>query len=908
MARKGPGLLAVSGRDASPYRRFDDDEGVPMSLSTDLTRTLLADGTMVTVRELGPADHDRVVALHQAMPDEDRYLRFFSAGLPPMDSFVDRITSTDQRDHGAIGVFDGDQLLGMAVYVVIKNSTPPTGDVALVVSHDVQHHGIGTVLVEHLGSMARGRGVRRFTADVLPTNWRMLRVFKDLGLDVVMKLDFDVIRVTINLEPDDHYLDAVANRERTADDASLQAVLRPRSVTVIGASRKRGSVGHAVLANILNGNFTGEITAVNPHAHEVLGVPCHPSVAMIPDVPELAVVCVPAKAVPEVAEECGRAGVRALLVISSGLSTDPGLGRRLLDTARVYGMRLVGPNCLGLVNTDPLVRLDATFARSGLTRGQVGVVTQSGGIAIALLEELGRLGLGVSTLVSTGDKYDVSGNDLIHWWEDDPHTRIAVMYMESFGNPRKFSRLARRLARTKPVLAVRAGSTDVGQRAAASHTAASATPTVLRDALYRQAGVITVDRLSELIETVAVLARQPLPAGNRVAVVSNAGGAGVLAADACVQNGLLVPSLTTATQDELRAVLPGLASLSNPVDTTAVVDNEVFTHALQAVLADPGIDAVLAIAAPTALGDPATAMASVRSDKTLVAVRVGQAASVDWLGGLPCFADSAAAAVALAHAADRAVWLRRPHGEPPVVADIDVEAAAQVVADHLAAHPDGGWLGPEQVVTLLRAFGLPMLGEVFATDADAAVVAWQEFGVPVAVKAVADGLLHKSRGGGVRLGLAGEADVRTAVDGFAERFGPALHGVLVQPMVPPGRELLVGVSADAVFGPLVVFGLGGVDTDLVNDRTARLVPLTDVDAEEMLDDIRSAPKLFRTTVDRAVVQDVLMRVARLAEVLLEVAELDINPLVVGEGSGIVVDARVRVTPTEYMDPYLRRMR
>lgn len=879
-----------------------------MSVSTDVTRVLLADGAMVAVRELCPTDHDQVVALHQAMPEEDRYLRFFSAGLPPMDGFVDRITSANQDDHGAIGVYEGDTLLGMAVYVVVRNSTPLTADVALVVSHDVQHHGIGTVLVEHLGSLARGRGVRRFTADVLPTNWRMLRVFSDLGLDMAMTPDFDVIRVTINLEPDDRYLDAVADRERVADDASLQALLRPRSVTVVGASRKTGSVGHAVLSNILDGNFTGEITAVNPHAHEVLGVPCHPSVGVIPDVPELAVVCVPARAVPEVAEECGQAGVRALLVISSGLSTDPDLGRRLLDTVREYGMRLVGPNCLGLVNSDPLVRLDATFARGGLVRGQIGVVTQSGGIAIALLAELGRLGLGVSTLVSTGDKYDVSGNDLIHWWEDDPHTRIAVMYMESFGNPRKFSRLARRLARTKPVLAVRAGTTEVGQRAAASHTAATATSTVLRDALYRQAGVIAVDRLSELTETVAVLARQPLPAGNRVAVVSNAGGTGVLAADACVQNGLSVPGLSPATQGELRAVLPDLASVGNPVDTTAVVPNEVFADTLRTVLADPGIDAVLAIAAPTALGDPATAIGSVRPEKTLVAVRVGQATSVDWLGDLPCFADAAAAAAALGHAAQRMLWLHRPRGDAPDIPNIDAEAAAELVADHLAAHPDGGWLGPEQVVTLLRAFGLPMLGEVFAVDAEAAVRAWREFGVPVAVKAVADGLLHKSRGGGVRLALATEADVRGAVTGFAEKFGPALHGVLVQPMIPAGRELLVGVTSDAVFGPLVVFGLGGTDTDLVNDRTARLVPLTDVDADEMLTGIRSAPKLFTSTADKAVVRDVLVRVARMAEVLPEVAELDVNPLVVADGNGIVVDARVRVQPTEYVDHYLRRMR
>ncbi|MET0234297.1 MAG: GNAT family N-acetyltransferase [Kibdelosporangium sp.] len=878
-----------------------------MKMTTEAVKSLLADGTMVTVRELRAADHDYVVALHKAMPDEDRYLRFFSMSSPPVDSFVAKVLAEDSESHGGVGVFEGDVLLGMAAYLVIKDSSPVTGDVALVVSHQAQHHGIGTILLEHLGSLARGRGVERFAADVLPSNWRMLQVFSNIGFAVHTKADFDAIEVDIDLMPSDGYLDAVATRERVADKASLQALLRPRSVTVVGAGRKPQSIGNAVLSNVLAGGFAGEITAVNPHAREVLGVPCFSSVAAIPDVPELAVLCVPAAAVPKVAAECGEAGVRALLVISSGLSTDPVLAKQLLDTVREHGMRMVGPNCLGVVNSEPAVQLDASFARGGLTMGEVGVVTQSGGIAIALLEELRRLGLGVSTLVSTGDKYDLSGNDMLHWWENDFRTRIAVLYMESFGNPRKFSRLARHLARSKPVLAVRAGSTEVGQRAAASHTAASATPTVLRDALFKQAGVIAVDRLSELTDTIAVLSRQPLPAGNRVVVVSNAGGAGVLAADACIQNGLLVPALADATREKLNAVLPALASTSNPVDTTAVVDNEVFAEALRIVLADEGIDAVIAIAAPTALGDPAGGIAA-GAGKTVVAVRLGQDSAIDWINGLPCFADAAAAAVALAHAAERSAWLRRPHGTAPDLPGIEPELARGVVRDYLASQPQGGWLGPEEVVALLRAFGLPVLGEIFAPDASAAVAAQAEFGTPVAMKAVASGLLHKSRGGGVRLGLATADEVREAYETFTDRFGSALHGVVVQPMVPPGRELLIGVSSDPTFGPLVVFGLGGVDTDMLDDRTARLVPVTDVDADEMLDSIRSAPKLFTSEVDKPAVRDVLLRVARLAELLPEVAELDINPLVAGPHGGIVVDARVRITPTRYVDPFLRRMR
>ncbi|MFC5102739.1 GNAT family N-acetyltransferase [Kibdelosporangium philippinense] len=866
-----------------------------------MSEVLLTDGAMVTVRQLTAADHDQVVALHKAMPDEDRYLRFFSMSVPPIDIFVTKVLD----ENAGVGAFDGHVLLGMAAYVVIQGSAPVTADVALVVAHQVQHHGIGTLLLEHLGSLARSHGVQRFTADVLPGNWRMLRVFSDMGLAVSTRPNFDVVKVDVDLVPGEGYLDAVAVRERVAATASLQPLFCPDSVTVIGAGRKPESIGHAVLSNILAGGFTGMVTAVNPHAREVLGVACYPSVSAIPNAPDLAVTCVPAAAVADVAAECGQVGVRALLVISSGLSTNPVQAKRLLDTVRQYGMRMVGPNCLGVVNSE--VRLDASFAAGGLSAGEVGVVTQSGGIAIALLEQLRRLGLGVSTLVSTGDKYDVSGNDLLHWWESDIRTKVAVLYLESFGNPRKFSRLARHLARSKPVLAIRAGSTEAGQRAAASHTAATATPAVLREALFRQAGVIAVDRLSELTGTIALLSRQPLPNGNRVAVISNAGGAGVLAADACVQNGLIMPALSERTRGELKKVLPALASVHNPVDTTAVVADEIFNQALQIVLDDDQVDAVIAIAAPTALGDPSSAITA-ETDKTLIAVRLDQGNVVDWLNGLPCFADPGAAAVALGHAAERATWLRRPAGRVPDLPAVDATAARKVVRDHLATHSHGEWLEPEQVVALLRAFGLPVLGEMFAPDMETAVAAQREFDGPVAMKAVAAGLLHKSRGGGVRLGLAGSAEVRAAFEEFSGRFGPALHGVVVQPMVQPGRELLIGVTSDPTFGPLVVFGLGGVDTDMLDDRTARLVPVTDVDADEMLGAIRSARGVFTSDVDKQLVRDVLLRVARLAELLPEVAELDINPLVVGRDGGIVVDARVRIEPVRYTDPYLRRLR
>ncbi len=529
-------------------------------------RALLTDGRIVSIRRLAGSDAASVLRLHEQLPEHDRYLRFFTLGTARLAAFTARLTAADDAHRGALGAFDGAELVGVAHYDVLDD--PAAAEVALVVNHAVQAGGVGTLLLEHLASLARDRGVRRFVAEVLAPNGRMTRVFVDCGLPVSVDHDGSVQHVIVQLDPDDHYLDAVTERERRADAASLRSVLCPRVVAVIGASRRDGAIGHAILRRIAEGGFGGRLFAVNPHATEIAGVPAYASVAALPEVPDLAVVCVPAAAVPGVAEDCGRRGVRALLVITAGLTGDEPVRRGLLDAVRRHGLRLVGPNCLGLDNTDPRVRLDATFSDLAAPSGPVGVATQSGGAGIALLDQLGHLGLGVSTLVSMGDKYDVSGNDLLRWWLGDDPTEVAVLYLESFGNPRKFSRLARRLAQRKPVIALRIGNTAVTQPAAASHTAAAAPPAATRDALYHQAGVIAVDTLTELVATTAVLCWQPVPGGSRVVVLSNAGAVGVLAADACASDGLSLPELSEHTRATLRELLPQHASVDNPVDTT----------------------------------------------------------------------------------------------------------------------------------------------------------------------------------------------------------------------------------------------------------------------------------------------------------------------------------------------------
>jgi acyl-CoA synthetase (NDP forming)/GNAT superfamily N-acetyltransferase len=852
---------------------------------------LLTDGSAVTVRELGPDDVSALLALHRSLPVEDRYLRFFSTSPRQLEDFVERMVSPDAPKHVVLGAFRGDRLLGAASYVVVRDTD--FAEVALVVSHAEQTHGLGTLLLEHLASLARARGVRRFTAEVLTINGRMLRVFTDMGFVTGIVPDGEVMYVELLLEPGDRYLDAVSERESVADVASLTHVLRPGSIAVVGAGRSPSSVGHAVLRNLAEGDFTGDLYAVNPHAKSVAGVDCHASIEELPEAPELAVLCVPAKAVPAVAEACGRRGVRALVVISSGVEPTA-----LRNAVRAHGMRLVGPNCLGVSTSSSAIRMNATFSAHATLAGDIGLVTQSGGVAIAVQEELRRLGLGLSSLVSTGDKLDISSNDLLMWWSQDPGTRFAVLYLESFGNPRKFARLARRIARHKPVLAIRAATSEAGQRAAASHTASTATPSVIRDALFRQAGVIAVDSVPELTDVLMALSWQPLPRGRSVAVLSNAGGLGVLAADACVREGLHMAELSAGTVQALSTLLPATASGGNPVDTTAVVDEQTFARCLDAIAADPAVDAVITVTVPTALGDP-TGGVHPFADKPVLAVRTGQTERL--AGEIPCYAEPARAAVALARLVERAEWLARP-SEYVRPDGIDLDAARRVVARRA-----DGWLTPDETVLLLKAFGLPVLGGTLVTTEEHAVAARHAYDVPVALKAVADDLLHKSKGGGVELGLGDAGAVAEAFRAFQDRFGDRLRGVFVQPMAARGRELLVGIATDEKFGPLVVTGLGGVDTDVIDDRAAALAPLSTTDADDLVHGFRAAGRVL-TEADAAAVRDVLLRVAELAGALPEVAELDINPLVVTETGCLVVDARVRIAPAHETDPFLRQLR
>ncbi|MFF1607536.1 GNAT family N-acetyltransferase [Amycolatopsis sp. NPDC058278] len=874
-------------------------------MSVDVgSRALLADGDVVLVRPLHPADTAEVLGLHTRLTQQDTYFRFFGARPSRLDDLAAQIAGDPGPGHYAVGCYLRSDLLGVANYEVLENSTD--AEVALVVDAAARTQGVATLLMEHLVSHARKTGLKRFVAEVLAENAKIIHVFADLGLRFEASVEGPEREVVMILEEDATYLDAVLKRDSVADAASLAHVLKPASIALIGAGRRPGSVGHAVLANLLAAGYPGHVEVVNPHAGEILGVPSVASVAELSRTPELAVVCLPAAAAADAVEACGERGVRAVLVISSGLTGTPA-GTRVREAVGRYGMRLVGPNCLGVVSTDPVCPLNLTFLAGPVKPGNVGVVTQSGGVGIALAESLNDLGLGLSSLVSTGDKYDVSGNDLLMWWTADRRTELAVLYLESFGNPRKFSRLARQLARTRPVLAVRSGSGDTAQRAAASHTAAAATPAVTRDALFEQAGIIAVDTVAELVDVIAGLSWQLLPGGPRVAVVSNAGGAGVLAADACEREGLVMAELSADTRERLAKLLPPEAAVRNPVDTTAAVPAELFADALRAVLADDGVDAVIAATVPTAVGDPGTSLAAVLPPeyKTVFAVRPGQRARVAPLvpgtGVTACYDDPAAAAAVLARLVRYEQWLNRPETAGSLTPLEDPEALRAFAAGR------EGWLPPADAVELLRLADIPMVETTYVEAGDSMDAAAAGLGSPVVLKADAEGLLHKSAGGGVLLNVHTDS-LRDAFRTLRSRFGSALRGVTVQPMAEPGREVLVGVRSDPVFGPLVVFGLGGVDTDLIADHAARPAPLTGADADLLLDGLRSAKALWSGPLDRVAVRELLLKVSRLAELVPELAELDLNPVRVSSESCVALDVRARFERPALTDPFLRRLR
>jgi len=887
--------------------------GLAASRGPGRSYALLADGTTLTIRPPGPEDYEAVKRLHEAMSTENLYFRFFSASRVSAEREARRVCLDDRPGMVALLGLLGGELAGVASYELDPGGV--TAEVALAAADGMHRRGVATLLLEHLVSLARARGVQTFTAEVLADNYAVLRLLGDSGLVLRRRISNGVVDLSIPiprlaaLGEASAYLDAVADRDLHADVASLEPLLAPRSVAVIGAGRRPGSAGRTILANIRDAGFAGRVYAVSPHGTAIDGIRCVPSVTELPEAPDLAVVTVPAARVVQVAEECGDRGVKALAVITAGLT--PAQEVRLLAAVRRGGMRLAGPASAGIAV--PGIGLAATPAAHHPAPGHVSLAVQSGGVGAALLEQFWRLGIGISCFAALGGKLDVSGTDMLLRCEADGTTELAVLHLESFGNPRRFARVARRVGARIPILTVHAGRSAPDQRAAVSHTAAAAVPLITRQALFEQAGIIATTSFGELLDAAVLMSSQPVPAGTTVAIVSNGGGAGTLAADACADAGLAVAATSGPTRGRLREILPAAASVDGPVDTTAAVSPQAFAETLRITAAEEGIAALIAVLVQSASAGLLPVLSAARLPVPVTAVVLDQPEAVRLLPGdgaappVPAYAYPEAAARALARAARYGTWRSRPPGTVPVFADVRAEQARSVVASFLARMPGGGWLSAEEADGVLRCYGLPMVEFRRAADADAAAAAAAGLGGHVVLKADVPGLLHKTAAGAVELDLRGTDEVRAAMDRLQARFGGRMSGVLVEPMIAGGIETLIGVVQEPVFGPVVVFGLGGINSGVLADHAARLAPLTGADAEDLIRAIRAAPALLEQAPGTGALRYTLLRTSRLADDLPQVAELDLNPVIVRPDGVIAVDARIRVTSEHLADPFLRRL-
>jgi acetate---CoA ligase (ADP-forming) len=872
---------------------------------------VLRDGATVHVRPVQADDGPAMHAFLESVSPDSIWFRFF--GTVNLDWATSWSVNVDYADRYGLVVESGNPraIVAHAAYVRIDYGR---AEVAFLVADAWQGRGISTILLAHLAEVAERQGFSTFFAQVLPHNHRMIDVFRESGFPVKLRSAPDVIEVELPTSLSAAAVERFEERERIGAVAAVRSFLEPSSVAVIGASRRRGTIGGEILHNLLAAEFNGAVYAVNDKADMVQSQTAYGSVGDIPGGVELAVVAVPAEDVVQAARECAAAGVRSLLVISSGFAETGAEGARrqrdLLELCRDAGIRVVGPNCLGVLNTSPRVRLNATFAPLAVVPGGVGFMSQSGGLGIAIIEAASRLGVGLSSFVSVGNKSDLSSNDFLQYWEQDDHTKLALLYLESFGNPRKFARVARGVSATKPILAVKSGRSAAGARATSSHTGAMLSASdVTVDALFEQAGVIRTDTMHELFDVAALLSAQPVPRGDRVVIVTNGGGPGILCADACHAAGVEIAELSPDVRAQLAEFLPAGAALGNPIDMIATASADDYRRTLQTLVDADVCDGIITIFVP-ALVATAGEVAAAIHDFAQANPEVATASVFMVSGGIPPelaseqvrvpgyeFPEDAARAVAVAARHSR--WRAREVGSVPTFDGLRSVEAAAIISKALAK--DDAWLSPADVAQLFDCYGLPLITTHVVEDADQAVAAAIDLAVPVALKASAPGLVHKTDVGGVRLGLEGADAVRTAAGEITDsvtRAGYRLDGLVVQPMAPTGVELIVGVVHDHSFGPVLACGAGGTTAELISDVAVRITPVTDVEAREMVRSLRTFPLLdgYRGAprCDVAAIEDVLLRVSAMVEAHPEIVELDCNPLIAGPHDVVIVDARVRV--------------
>jgi acetyl coenzyme A synthetase (ADP forming)-like protein len=865
------------------------------------TDVALRDGTTLRLRALRPADAPGLRDLATRLAPPDPVER--GPGWPPEPEAGDQ--PEDPAHRLTLVAEAGSRLVGVARYTR-EQAEAEAAYVGLAVAAPVRGRGLGTRALEILAATAWEHGIRSFVTRVPRGEEKRLRIFVDSGFAIEESRDSEGIRLRLSLRPTTASRDRAAMRSASAAAASMRAFFAPRGVAVVGASREPKGIGRAILQNLREHRYPGPLHAVHPNATLIGDVPAVPRITDIPGPLDLAILCVPFDAVPPVVEDCIGKGVQALVVITAGFGETGAAGRAreaaLLDRVRSAGMRMVGPNCMGILSTDPRSPLNATFAPVSPPEGGIAMSTQSGALGLVILDYARSLDLGLSSFVSIGNAADVSTNDLLVFWSGDPRTRVILLYVESFGNPRNFSLIARRVGRTKPIVAVKSGRTASGARAASSHTGALASRDAIVDALFRQSGVIRTDTIEEMFDAAMLLAQQPAPAGRRVAILTNAGGPGILAADACEAHGLALPLLGDGTVAALKDFLPPEASTANPVDMIASASAEQYERALELLLRDDAVDSVLVIFIPplvTRLEDVAAAVrkaAAGGGGKPVLGVFMSARGVSRLVDPVPCFRFPEAAAAALARVAAWGEWRARPESVPPVFPDELRDASRSVI--EAALRRGGGWLTASEVQSLLASLRIPAARAIAVGSEEEAARAAATIGYPVVLKGSGPDLVHKTEAGAVRLRLGDDGAVRAAWRDLSTRLGARMASGLVQEMVEGGVEMLAGAVEDPDFGPVIACASGGILTEVLADAQFRLHPLGEAEAHEMIASLRGAALLRgargAAPADEAALADVLLRLSALMGFCPEIREIEINPIVVLARGARALDARVRV--------------
>jgi len=868
---------------------------------------VLANGETALIRPIRPDDAPALAAFHDRQSAESNYRRFFSPKPHLTQADLEHFTVVDMVDRVALVVEHYGEFIAWASYE--RWPGRDDADAAFQVDDAHQGKGIATLLLEHLAAIARSNGIVRFTAEVLADNRPMLSVFSRAGWPVERRFESGVVDLDFPLDDTEEFLDSVERREQRADSRAMARLLLPRTIAVIGASDDPGSIGNALWTHVTS-TATSDVHPVNP-AHDVVGGQrSWPRVQDVPADVSLAIIVVPAGALPGVIEDCIAARVRGAIVITSIEGTDIDMGP-IVTRARSFGLRLIGPGSMGVASPRESGGVQALLVPADLRPGGVAISLQSGSLGASVLRLADDLHMGLSWFVSLGNKCDVSGNDLLQFWEDDETTRVVAMYTESFGNPRKFARIARRVSRVKPVVAVMSGDGD---------------SPLVTDALYQQAGVIRVTTVAELLAVARLLAGQPLPEGHRVAVVTNSASPALLALAAARSAGLVPAQLSEATRAAVLDGLPPDVRVGAFVDLSPQAGPEDVARVLPLVLADPGVDAVTVIhAPPVARGTEELrsilTTAARGSTKPLVAVALGLAEGMaadddavraaaegdqqpSQAGQVPLYTFPEAAMAALGRVARYAAWRRRPEGVPLQPEGVDLARIEALVADVLAVHPDGATLPFERCVALLAAAGVPFADARVVGDAASAAEAADDLGYPVALKATGVQRLARSERGGVGLDLQSPAEVRAAYARMAASLGERMGGAVVQRMVPPGVELSAELRLEPL-GPVLTFGLGGAYADLIADRSARVLPLTDHDAADLLAGSRAAPLVADVPGLHAALVDLFGRLATVVDAVPELVHLRLNPML-GSAEGLwAVDVTASVAPARVPEGFRR---